>query len=274
MTLRMIFSPYQDADRSTCCFMGIHKQVICPMLFLSEHFFSVVFELGRSIILAPLLDSLESKCTLQAGRLQSGFQATWRLCLYDSCCLALPACSLAHPLNAASRVLAISLQTLHWNASACVTAAISCIACSLPLLLQKSLFLIHPCSFLPQRIFSRWDVGAGTVSPGCRPPWEREAGSLHESFFSTGMVAMEVVHARAAKRQFPRVIELARLVSWKQADACVPRLSPLADGRPTSGHACRPSLHPARAFRLPFPKGWNRSCCTCLLQHRHLGGTA
>lgn len=127
---------------------------------------------------------------------------------------------------------------------------------------KKSLFLIHPCSFLPQRIFSRWDVGAGTESPGCRPPWEREAGSLHESFFSTGVLEVEVVHARAAKRHFARVVEPARSVSWEQADACVAHLSPLADGRPTSRHACRPSLHRARAFRLPFPKGGNRSCCT------------
>lgn len=166
MTMRMIFSPYQDADRSTCCFMGIHKQVICPMLFLSEHFFSVVFELERSIVLAPLLDSLESKCTSQAGRLQSGLQVTRHPCKYVSCCLALPACSLAHLFNAASWVLAISLQTLHWNASACVTAAISCIACSVPLLLQKKP-LSHPSMLLPpsENILS--------VGRGC---WNRISG--------------------------------------------------------------------------------------------------
>ena len=173
MTIPMIFSPYQDADRSTCCFMGIHKQVLCPMLFLLEQSFSVVFGSERSIVLAPLLDSLESKCTSQAGRLQFGLQVTRHSCKYVSCCFSLPACSLAHPLNAATQVLASSLQTLHFKASGCVTAALSCIACSVPLLLQKSLFLIHPCSFLPQRIFSRWDVGAGTESPGCRPPWEK-----------------------------------------------------------------------------------------------------
>lgn len=81
MTIRMIFSPYQDAERSTCWFMRIHKQVICPMLFLSEQSFSVIFELEESIVPVPLEDYLESKCTSQAGRLQSQFQATWQLCL-------------------------------------------------------------------------------------------------------------------------------------------------------------------------------------------------